>query len=231
MKSHFLVAFYAGAISCVLSSALAASTYDIGDMNITGGSLSIWYADGGPWPQVNGNLFVFDTFASDTNLVGGYIGATGNYSDAVASLAVSSIGSVHAFTAPFNPAFGSTPAGTIAGGPLPRGSLNDSANTIVMDLSSWFYGWGELFANAGTGKADGVTSTAASGTWDPVTGVYELSWDSMLEDYACGPVGTGCWTHWTLEGVATAAVPLPAAAWLFGSGLLDLIGIARSKKA
>ena len=31
--------------------------------------------------------------------------------------------------------------------------------------------------------------------------------------------------------VATTPVPLPAAAWLFGSGLLGLIGIARRKKA
>jgi hypothetical protein len=30
---------------------------------------------------------------------------------------------------------------------------------------------------------------------------------------------------------STAAVPIPAAAWLFGSGLLGLAGMARRKKA
>jgi hypothetical protein len=30
---------------------------------------------------------------------------------------------------------------------------------------------------------------------------------------------------------ATSAVPLPASVWLFGSGLLGLIGISRNKKA
>ena len=30
--------------------------------------------------------------------------------------------------------------------------------------------------------------------------------------------------------IATTAVPLPAAAWLFGSGLIGLVGIARRKK-
>jgi len=35
--------------------------------------------------------------------------------------------------------------------------------------------------------------------------------------------------QWTLR-VETSAVPVPAAVWLFGSGLLGLVGIARRKK-
>jgi hypothetical protein len=38
-------------------------------------------------------------------------------------------------------------------------------------------------------------------------------------------------TDVTTAGIAFASVPLPAAAWLFGSGLLGMIGIARRKKA
>jgi hypothetical protein len=34
-----------------------------------------------------------------------------------------------------------------------------------------------------------------------------------------------------IDDCSTAAVPVPAAAWLFGSGLLGLFGIARRKKA
>ena len=37
-------------------------------------------------------------------------------------------------------------------------------------------------------------------------------------------------TAWT-GGVQAAVVPVPAAAWLFGSGLLGLVGMARRKKA
>ena len=40
--------------------------------------------------------------------------------------------------------------------------------------------------------------------------------------------------HWVIEGVAhtgSSAVPVPAAGWLMGSGLLGLAGIARRKKA
>jgi hypothetical protein len=41
--------------------------------------------------------------------------------------------------------------------------------------------------------------------------------------------GGGTWDYtWTFE---VAAVPIPAAAWLFGSGLLSLIGVARRKKS
>ena len=35
--------------------------------------------------------------------------------------------------------------------------------------------------------------------------------------------------HWVLEGVVHT-VPVPAAAWLMGSGLIGLAGIARRKK-
>jgi hypothetical protein len=45
------------------------------------------------------------------------------------------------------------------------------------------------------------------------------SWVAMPHEY-----------QWTLR-VETGEVPIPGAVWLFGSGLLGLIGIARSKKA
>ena len=39
-------------------------------------------------------------------------------------------------------------------------------------------------------------------------------------------------SNWRLEGVmSTSAVPVPAAVWLFGSGLLGLAGVARRRKA
>jgi len=37
-------------------------------------------------------------------------------------------------------------------------------------------------------------------------------------------------TKYSASGIALTSVPIPAAAWLFGSGLLGLVGIARRKK-
>ena len=38
-------------------------------------------------------------------------------------------------------------------------------------------------------------------------------------------------TNFFVDDVSISAVPVPAAAWLFGSGLLGLAGISRRKKA
>jgi hypothetical protein len=48
----------------------------------------------------------------------------------------------------------------------------------------------------------------------------------------CG-ADAGCVSNVFLDNlsITTSAVPVPAAAWLFGSGLLGLVGVARRKKA
>jgi len=48
----------------------------------------------------------------------------------------------------------------------------------------------------------------------------------VLEDtYGVGPI------IYASGGQPINAVPLPAAVWLFGSGLLGLVGLARRRKA
>jgi len=42
---------------------------------------------------------------------------------------------------------------------------------------------------------------------------------------------TKTYTGTPLDGSTVSAIPIPAAAWLFGSGLLGLIGVARRRKA
>ena len=111
--------------------------------------------------------------------------------------------------------FGGTP---VVGGPVPSGSVDDVANTISVDLSAWTAWWNGTNFNQG---ANPVT-----GTYDPGTGVYNISWTSTVVG---GPFD-GQTGAWGLTGVATP-VPIPAAAWLFGTGLLGLVGIARRRKA
>ena len=41
----------------------------------------------------------------------------------------------------------------------------------------------------------------------------------------------GASANFNLQGITPAAVPLPAAVWLLGSGLLGMVGVARRKKA
>ncbi len=41
---------------------------------------------------------------------------------------------------------------------------------------------------------------------------------------------TGSFSAWAVQSGDVGAIPVPAAVWLFGSGLLGLIGVARSKR-
>lgn len=52
------------------------------------------------------------------------------------------------------------------------------------------------------------------------TAIVEKNWYSISFDGVTG----------VIQGVDLAPVPVPAAVWLFGSGLLGLVGVARRKK-
>ncbi|MBI4715808.1 MAG: hypothetical protein HY760_07730 [Nitrospirae bacterium] len=97
--------------------------------------------------------------------------------------------------------------------PAPSGQI--SGTIITADLSSMFAQF--------TGPTSGTLNIGglASGSYDPGTGAFHLSWIHVYDVLA---------THsGTLDGnvVYVSPVPLPAAAWLFGTGLLSLGGIVR----
>ncbi len=65
---------------------------------------------------------------------------------------------------------------------------------------------------------------------NPTTYKLAMTWSHVITT-AEDPSGTyvGFKAQWVTEGTATV-VPVPAAVWLFGSGLVGLAGIARRKK-
>lgn len=83
--------------------------------------------------------------------------------------------------------------------------------------------------------------TATIEDHDQTNGGVELSWlAGLLDDEATtatllpngvGPNAPGGLPYWLLQETALTQVPVPAAAWLFGSSMLGLAGLARRRKA
>lgn len=95
--------------------------------------------------------------------------------------------------------------------------------TLSMDLSSWEVMWNGSAFEQGPRPLNSGPFVPAVGTYDLATSAYSLTWNSQIKG---GPFN-GVTTTWHLEGTV---VPIPAAVWLLGSGLLGLFGMARGKK-
>lgn len=107
---------------------------------------------------------------------------------------------------------------------------------LFMELSgggvgpgSGILGGGPLFPNADPDVWTTYNFSVAAGP--DTSGGVTLQFNS-----ACAPIA-GCVADYFIDNVTISAdvevpqVPVPAAVWLFGSGLLGLIGVARRKKA
>ena len=183
----------------------------IDSMNITGGSVT-WSLPGGTLEED-----LFAGFGPNTNLVGGYIGNGGastlpfdppDPNNIIFFTFIDGLNSVVTYTAASN--LGSTvfPADVLEGGPVPTGIVDDTSNTIELDMSSWFGNINNATdVWAGTGLDDGYTSPVATGTWNPITFEYELSWNSRTPDGPYNPF-PGLTSTWNLTGYAYPPVPI-----------------------
>ena len=99
----------------------------------------------------------------------------------------------------------------------------------VLGPGSGILGGGPLFPNANPDVWTTYNFTTFAGP--DTSGGVTLQFNS-----ACAPID-GCIADYSIDNVMISAdvevpaVPVPAAVWLFGSGLLGLDGVARRKKA
>ena len=96
--------------------------------------------------------------------------------------------------------------------------------TLTADLSAWEVFWNGSAFEQGPRPVNTGPFVLAEGIYNLVTREYVLDWDSQIKG---GPFG-GVPAAWHLEGTV---VPVPAAVWLFGSGLMAVFGFARRRKA
>ena len=108
---------------------------------------------------------------------------------------------------------------------------NAAGNTADADFSGWFVFWNNVNINMGSGASNGLASIVC-GTDCAAGDSFALDYFATVPDDGSTNFG-GVSYALHLEGsVADAAViPVPAAVWLFGSGILGLIGVARRRKA
>lgn len=215
------------ATALLLASGVAHSAA-LTSLEITGGSFAM---------NTPGDVINPGAFANMT--VGGYDGsaptALGTQADyfatSVATFDYAFFGAVGVYTAPTD--------GVNSGFAPVSGDITNGA--LTLDLSSWTSFWNGTSFNTGSSSdlapntvCVTVTttncSTAITTTYDELTGEFTASWDAVV----VGGGFNGQLSQWSITGIATAGpapVPVPAAVWLFGSGLLGLAGIARRRKA
>jgi len=118
--------------------------------------------------------------------------------------------------------------GTPGGNPAPSGYVDGTM--INVDFSSLRGDLGYAGNNYDFALWPLIT-TLDSGTFNPANDAFTVGWsDNIVVDLgSLFPATTLGTLDVSLSGNLTTVVPVPAAVWLFGSGLIALFGFARKR--
>jgi hypothetical protein len=113
----------------------------------------------------------------------------------------------------------------------PISVISSSGNTATLDFTGFGMTWNGI-ADISI-KGDPANFPDELGIATVVCGVDCGIGDTFILDYAAHelPEIGGQFHTIHLEGIIVQTVPVPAAVWLFGSGLIGLMGVARHRKA
>ena len=200
----------AGGMSTSANAALASNATLSIDPFVLGG----YYGD----LVVGGSYFAMDNDGSGAWEKKERVGLTAGTDGGINLGATQGVGAIDSPWSFFNAIGNHTQAGTLS---------VSGANTI--NMTGWNVFWNGGNIDMGTG-ADAVVA-CNDGNACAAGSAYTLDYNAVVP--SGGFAGVAYLLH--LEGVvgtgAVSAVPVPAAVWLFGSGLLGLVGVARRKAA
>lgn len=121
--------------------------------------------------------------------------------------------------------------------PIPPGGTTNG-----LDFSGWSMYWNDIDMPLGGGAWDPLNCGTLGSPCSFTSGVAAFAWNGVYGDSyslwytATVPLGNisgfgGVQYMLHLEGTVMSAVPVPAAGWLFGSGSIGLLGVARRRRA
>ena len=175
--------------------------------------------------QGSAQAVVINTFTSEAN----WQAAVGSYEREVITIAK-----------PLQPLIGiATTNGSIAAGVFNDVINQEASPSTSFNFNPGVYGIGGTWnlLVEGSGNAIGVNTLSGSYFIDTIANTTNGFWGFTIDETVISvwlnEGSTGFQETYTLDNMhmATSPIPVPAAVWLFGSGLLGLVGIARRKKA